>query len=303
MIKIENIKKSFKDKVVLDGINLEVNAGEVYGLVGANGAGKTTLLNIVSRVLYQDEGQVKVLDKEIEISNELKGILGYITDIPSMFEYLTAWEYLKFISSPLNLSENEFKEKAESVLTEVNLMDAKDKRIKTFSRGMKQRMGIAAGLISNPVIVLMDEPCSALDPMGRHDVLNIINNLKTQGKTVILSTHILSDIEKVCDKVGFLVNGKIKVEGKLKDVLDKFSLPVYIVYADEKDLDKVVNTAKKSEYFVSCKKLNGTVEVEFLKEGKRKMFKTLSGANIDVKGIMLKEASIEQIFLKLSKED
>lgn len=303
MLKIEDIKKSFGEKQVLKGINITIEKGEVYGLVGANGAGKTTLLNIISRVLYADSGKIFVNDKEIKIANDLKGLIGYIIDIPAMHEYLTAYEYLEFISSPLGLTKEELKQKSDKVLNEVGLKDVGGKRIKTFSRGMKQRMGIAGGLISNPEIILMDEPCSALDPQGRFEVMQIIENLKEQGKTIIFSTHILGDVEKVCDRVGILSNGKIAIEGKIQDILNRYAENVFKVFVDEKDIEKIINQAKKCEYFVSATPKTNCIEIEFLNGGKKKMFKTLCVSNADVNGIVLKEQSIEEIFMNLSKEN
>ncbi len=303
MLTISNIKKSYKDKEVLKGINISVQKGEVYGLIGANGAGKTTLLNIIARVIYEDSGEISINGKPIKIANDLSGTLGYIIDIPALFEYLTAYEYLSFILSPLKLSKENILEKSKKVLKEVGLSEVGDKQIKNFSRGMKQRMGIAAVLISNPEIILMDEPSSALDPQGRFEVIQIIQNLKKQGKTIMLSTHILSDVERVCDRVGLLVHGKIVEEGKLQEVLNKYTENVFRVTCDEKHFEKVVESAKLSEYFVSATKGNRGIEIEFIQGGKKEMFKTLSKINVDIDGIVLKESTIEEIFLKASKEE
>ena len=302
MLKISNISKSFGEKKVLRDVGLEIKDGEVYGLIGANGAGKTTLFNIISKIISPDSGKVFANDKEIKITNDLKGKIGYILDIPAMHEYMTAYEYLEYIASPLKLSKEELKTKSDIILGEVGLGDVGIKRIKTFSRGMKQRMGIAAGLISDPAIILMDEPSSALDPIGRLDVIKIIDSLRSKGKTIILSTHILSDVERVCDRVGLLVGGKIVIEGKLRDVLDKYAYDIFNVYVDESLFDKVIDKAKTCKYFVSATKVNDHVEIEYLGEGKKEMFKCLSSMTIDIDGIVKKEPTIEQVFLLASKE-
>ena len=302
MLKISNISKSFGEKKVLRYVSLEIKDGEVYGLIGANGAGKTTLFNIISKIISPDNGKVFANDKEIKITNDLKGKIGYILDIPAMHEYMTAYEYLEYIASPLKLSKEELKTKSDIILGEVGLGDVGIKRIKTFSRGMKQRMGIAAGLISDPAIILMDEPSSALDPIGRLDVIKIIDSLRSKGKTIILSTHILSDVERVCDRVGLLVGGKIVIEGKLRDVLDKYAYDIFNVYVDESLIDKVIDKAKTCKYFVTATKVNDHVEIEYLGEGKKEMFKCLSSMTIDIDGIVKKEPTIEQVFLLASKE-
>ena len=303
MLKVNNIKKSFNNKVVLNGVNLDIKQGEVYGLIGANGAGKTTLFNIIARVINSDDGVVIADDKEISLANDIAGKIGYILDIPAMYEYLTAYEYLEFIASPLKLSKEEILEKSDAVLNEVGLKDCGKKKIKTFSRGMKQRMGIASGLISDPKIILMDEPSSALDPMGRLDVLKIIENLKQKGKTIILSTHILNDIERICDRVGLLVNGKIVIEGKINDVLDKYSYNIFSVYVKESNFDIVIDIAKTSDYFASATKQKDCVDIEYLPGGKQEMFNLLGSIKLDCNGVIKKEQSIEQIFILASKEN
>lgn len=302
MLSVSNIQKSFGEKKVLRDISLEIKEGEVYGLIGANGAGKTTLFNIIAGIISRDGGKIFAFDQEIKLTNDLMGKIGYILDIPAMHEYMTAYEYLEFIASPLRLTKEELKIKSNNVLEEVGLADMGNKRIKAYSRGMKQRMGIASGLISDPKIILMDEPSSALDPKGRLDVIRIIENLKKKGKTIILSTHILSDVERVCDRVGLLVDGKIVVEGKLRDVLDKYAYDIFNVYVDSSDFDKVIDKAKTCKYFVSATKCNDHIEIEYLGDGKKTMFKCLSTINVDCDGIVKKEPTIEQVFLLASKE-
>ena len=222
MLKVENIFKSFAEKEVLKGINLELHEGEIYGLIGKNGAGKTTLMNIIAMVLQADSGKVFVDGKEIKTLNDLSGQIGYVIDIPSAFEYLTPMQYLEFLLSPKGLPKTEIKIKSMEALVKLNLESSANKQIKTFSRGMKQRMGIASGIICDPKIIIFDEPSSALDPEGRSEVLQIIDNLAKEGKVVLLSTHILDDIERICDKIGILIDGKIVLECSTQQITEQF---------------------------------------------------------------------------------
>jgi len=301
MFKAENIQKSFADKQVLKGINLTIQNGEVYGLVGANGAGKTTLFNILAQILQPNEGRVFVDEKQIRSANDLNQNIGYIVDIPAMFEYMTAYEYLDFLMSPLKLSKQQIREKSDFLLQAVGLKEVGNKRIKTFSRGMKQRMGIASGLVSNPKVILMDEPSSALDPEGRVDVINIIQSLKKQGKVVLLSTHILTDVERVCDRVGLLVKGSLLVEGKIEDVLSKYAKPILRV--ETKEIDKVkagIKTLKR--YIVSVTENHSGLDIEF-KQGKQEvLFKQIVGLDIAFEGIYFKKPTIEEVFIEANKE-
>lgn len=301
MFKAENIQKSFADKQVLKGINLTIQNGEVYGLVGANGAGKTTLFNILAQILQPNEGRVFVDEKQIRSANDLNQNIGYIVDIPAMFEYMTAYEYLDFLMSPLKLSKQQIREKSDFLLQAVGLKEVGNKRIKTFSRGMKQRMGIASGLVSNPKVILMDEPSSALDPEGRVNVINIIQSLKKQGKVVLLSTHILTDVERVCDRVGLLVKGSLLVEGKIEDVLSKYAKPILRV--ETKEIDKVkagIKTLKR--YIVSVTENHSGLDIEF-KQGKQEvLFKQIVGLDIAFEGIYFKKPTIEEVFIEANKE-
>ena len=211
MLSINEVRKSFGNHHVLKGVSFTVDKGEIYGLIGRNGAGKTTLINIIAGLSAADEGLCRINDIEITLSDKSQNI-GYLPDSPNFFEYLTCGEYLDFL-----LMENN-SDSRKRLLDLVELLP--DIKISTMSRGMRQRLGIAAAIVGDPEVILLDEPTSALDPSGRADVARILNELKTSGKTIILSTHILTDMEKVCDHVGFLSDGIIKKSLSIKE-LDK----------------------------------------------------------------------------------
>ena len=302
MLKVENVKKSYGENVILDGIDLDIKDGEVYGLIGANGAGKTTLFNIISQVLDYDEGSVYVDEKKINTINDLSHKLGYIIDIPALFDYMTAFEYLEFIYSSSNKTKEEIKKRSEEVLSEVGLLEAGNKRIKAFSRGMRQKMGIAAGLIFEPQIILMDEPSSALDPIGRREVLQIIQRLKSKGKTIILSTHILNDIERVCDRVGLLVNGKIVIEGNLADVMGKYSEDKICVSCSKEDKLKLCKIMQDKKLSKDFEPKASALEIAYKsKKNKQEILKAVIESSVEFTDISLKHKSLEEIFILESK--
>ena len=208
VLSIRDMSKSFGRNRVLTRINLDVKAGTVMGLMGENGAGKTTLMNIISGLSAADAGSFFVGKED----HPLKRV-GYLPDIPSFFDYLSTKEYIDF----LLMNTRKANTKRDQLLTLVGLKG--NERIRIMSRGMKQRLGIAAALVTNPDVLLLDEPTSALDPMGRHELMEIMKQLREDGKTSILSTHILADMERVCDKVGFLHNGSIQREVRINDLL------------------------------------------------------------------------------------
>ncbi|MCR5281959.1 MAG: ABC transporter ATP-binding protein [Lachnospiraceae bacterium] len=203
MIKIEHIQKAFLAKQVLRDVTFEVEEGSIYGLIGKNGAGKTTLMKIMTNLLTADGGSC-VFEKEKKPLS-----VGYLPDLPEFYDYLTTDEYLDYLLFDQNPI------RRDKLLSLVSL--PKGVRIKTMSRGMRQRLGIAAVLVGNPDVILLDEPTSALDPAGRSDVKRILLDLKKSGKTILLSTHILADMDTICDKAGFLHEGTIVKEVMLRE--------------------------------------------------------------------------------------
>ena len=211
MIKIEQLHKTYKYHQVLKGLNMNVKKGEVYGFIGENGAGKSTTMNIICNIIPKDSGVITLND-----GNPVK--VGYLPENPMLFNYMTANEYLSYIAACCKYK-GDVKERNKELLELVNLTGAADRKIKGYSRGMNQRLGIASILYNEPDIIILDEPTSALDPQGRMDVINLLKILKEQNKTVILSTHILSDVERIADTVGILVGGQIVLEKSLSELI------------------------------------------------------------------------------------
>ncbi|MCR5633647.1 MAG: ABC transporter ATP-binding protein [Eubacterium sp.] len=219
MIKLNDIKKTFGMNQVLKGVSFQIDDGSIYGLIGRNGAGKTTLMNIMSGLMKADGGSFTI-DKKV----------GYLPDLPAFYEYLTTDEYLDFLLM------NKNPERRDKLLETVGL--PKGAKVKTMSRGMRQRLGIAAVLVNNPDVILLDEPTSALDPAGRNDVKDILLRLKNEGRTIILSTHILADMDNICDKAGFLSRGVIAREVDVAKSRQENSAMI-VKFASEPDLDKL----------------------------------------------------------------
>lgn len=216
MVKIRNLKKSYKGFPVLRGLCMDINSGDVYGFLGRNGCGKTTTMNIICDIIPKDEGEITLGD-----SPESKVTIGYLPESPTIFGYMTAREYLEYIAA-CNEYEGDIKKRTNEVLDIIGLTNSADRRTKGFSRGMTQRLGIGAAIFRNPDLLIFDEPTSALDPQGRMEVVDIINRLKDMGRTIVLSTHILSDVERVANRIGIMNGGFLAEEGDLKDILKKY---------------------------------------------------------------------------------
>ena len=204
---------------VLSDVSLSVNKGEIFGFLGHNGAGKTTTMKILLGLLRPTSGRVDVLGAPAgDVATHSK--LGYLPEAPYFYDYLTAEEFLEFYGKLAGMSHDAIQNRIPILLEQVGLQEAQHRQLRKFSKGMLQRIGLAQALIQDPELVVLDEPMSGLDPMGRKEVRDLILTLREQGKTVFFSTHILSDVEMVCDRVGILAKGKMLALGKVEDLID-----------------------------------------------------------------------------------
>ncbi len=217
MLVINNVKKRFGDKQVLKDVSFTVPKNTIFGFVGQNGAGKTTTMKMILGLLQMDAGTILVNGEEVRYGNTCTNrFIGYLPDVPEFYSYMTPVEYLKYCGEITGMNAADIKNRTNELLELVGLAGEKH-RIKGFSRGMKQRLGIAQALLNRPKLLICDEPTSALDPVGRKEILDILVAAKSQT-TVLFSTHILSDVERICDEIAFLHNGKIVLQGSLEEV-------------------------------------------------------------------------------------
>jgi len=225
VIKTENLTKTFKvgfrgkSFAALKGLNLEVNEGEIFGFLGPNGAGKTTTIKILMGLIYPTAGKAWILDKEVG-DVEIKNRIGFLPEQPYFYDYLTSREFLLFYGQLFGLAGDELRARMNNLLSLVGLEDASDLQLRKFSKGMLQRIGIAQALINQPDLIVLDEPMSGLDPIGRKEIRDIILRLKEDGKTVFFSTHIIPDVEMICDRVGILMKGELINVGRSDEIMD-----------------------------------------------------------------------------------
>ena len=217
ILRIDQLQKRFGKNEVIKGLSLQVPEGEIFGFIGQNGAGKTTTMKMVLGLLPADAGTIYVCGEPVRFgetrTNEL---IGYLPDVPEFYPYMTAMEYLKLCGQVTGMTPEKTKARSIELLGLVGLEISK-KKIGGYSRGMKQRLGIAQALLNQPKLLICDEPTSALDPVGRKEILDILLAVKDQT-TVLFSTHILSDVERICDRVAVLHDGIIQLSGTLQDL-------------------------------------------------------------------------------------
>jgi ABC-2 type transport system ATP-binding protein len=211
---------SRKQFVAVHRLNLEVREGEIFGFLGHNGSGKTTTIKMILGLVRPTAGRALILGRDFR-EIDVKRSVGYLPESPYFYDYLTAEEFLKFYGRLFNMGGSELACKIDSLLEQVSLRDARSVQLRKFSKGMLQRVGIAQALINDPLLVILDEPMSGLDPIGRRDVRDIILGLREQGKTVFFSSHILPDVEMICDRVGILAKGELKAIGPVSDLIGR----------------------------------------------------------------------------------
>lgn len=228
-IRTENLRKEFylgirrKRHVALESLTLQVEPGEVYGFLGPNGSGKTTTMKILTGLCAPTAGHAWVLGKPVG-TVAVKEEIGFLPEHPYFYDYLTAHEFLKFYGSLFRKSGRSLGHRIDELLELVGLTDQRTTRLRYFSKGMLQRIGIAQALINDPRLVLLDEPMSGLDPVGRRAVRDIILQLKEEGKTVFFSSHILPDVEMICDRVAILKDGRLLAMGPVRELIGAASI-------------------------------------------------------------------------------
>jgi ABC-2 type transport system ATP-binding protein len=237
LVKIYRSPFLMKKSVGLDGLDMEIEEGEIYGLLGPNGAGKTTTLKIITNLIRPTSGEINIFDKLDPLEARKK--IGFLPENPSFYPHLTGRELLRFYAKlyNVNISEDKIKEK----IAMVGLDEGIDKRIGGYSKGMTQRIGFAQAIIGNPDFVVLDEPLSGLDPQGRREIKDLIIDINSKGKTVLFSSHILSDVEAICNRVGIIIKGKMKQVGNLRDMLKK---EVKYVEIEFESIDNVESLSK-----------------------------------------------------------
>ena len=223
ILRTEGLTKIFdtglgKRVAAVEDLDLAVEAGEIFGFVGPNGAGKTTTIKMLMGLIFPTRGRAFIFDEPIP-SERAKARLGYLPEHPAYHDFLTGQEAMAFFATLAGVARAEQGRRIDELLGLVGLSDAGGRQIRKYSKGMQQRLGIAQALVSDPAFVVLDEPMSGLDPIGRREMRDLILELKRRGKTVFFSTHILPDVETLCDRVGVIVQGRLRDVGRLGELL------------------------------------------------------------------------------------
>jgi len=221
-IEIRNLHKSYKDVKALVDLDLSVDKGTITGFVGSNGAGKSTAINILANILKKDSGTVKILNEEIKAGDwKYKSRVGFVLEQPKYLEYLKGKEFLEFAGTMQKMSRNILSVRVDELIAVFELDEKKDKLIKTYSKGTRQKIALACALLNNPELLILDEPFEGLDPVSRKKAKDILKQMRNNGKTIFISSHSLLEVEDFCDEVAIINKGKIIFQSATKDIRHK----------------------------------------------------------------------------------
>ncbi|MGG3888164.1 ATP-binding cassette domain-containing protein [Metabacillus fastidiosus] len=296
MIETTNLTKKFKGKAVVDNINLSIKKGEIYGFLGPNGAGKTTTIRMLLGLMKPTSGKIELFGKDVK-NNHIEALrkIGSLVESPSYYGHLTARENLEALRKILQVPKNRIDE----VLSIVRLTNDANRPVKGFSLGMKQRLGIAAAILGNPELLILDEPTNGLDPSGIHEIRDLIKNMPKQyGITVLISSHLLSEIDQIATEVGIITKGKIIYQDSIEKLRNKARSKIAIKAAE---MDKA-KALLLTQGILFEKQENRLISENANDEIVAKSISILASANISIYRVEEKRKSLEEIFLELTNE-
>jgi len=300
-IEIENLTKDYpfgflhlKKKRSLEGLTMQVASGEVFGFLGPNGAGKSTTIKLLVGLIFPDAGSARILGKPIT-DIEMHRDIGYLPEQPYFYDYLTAAEVLDYFLRFHDLSAADRNERVARMLKKVGLETARKIQLRKYSKGMLQRVGLAQAILHDPKVVILDEPMSGLDPVGRREVRDIILELKRDGKTVMFSTHILSDAEMLCDRVGVIVGGKLRGVGAPGTLVDMKTRGMEILFA--------LRGASNAPLLSKATRTGDCYRLQVAEEELYAAIEQLRAAGVRILSVSQVKATLEEFFMNLVEAD
>ncbi|TDJ13543.1 MAG: ABC transporter ATP-binding protein [Deltaproteobacteria bacterium] len=304
IVRVENLVKDFRPglglrrKRVLHGISFEVQEGEIFGFVGPNGAGKTTTLKILMDLIRADEGRASILGSDVG-ETAFRRHVGYLPENPYFYDYLTGRELLHFYARLSGVTAGRRAGRVDALLRLVGLSHASDARLRTYSKGMLQRVGIAQALVHEPKVIFLDEPMSGLDPIGRKEVRDLILRLRNEGKTVFMSTHILPDVEMTCDRVAIIVNGRIRHESAIDQIFADSEREADLVLAN---LPPEIPGQLEEVFGVTLRGHGDRIEVRVREKDVQGVLQSALAVGAQVISVTPHRVSLESIFLNVVEE-
>lgn len=304
MLEVADLQKRFKNKTALNHLSLHVPPGEIYGLIGQNGVGKTTFIQICMGLLKADAGQIKLFGNDIFRNPVLiRESVGYLPEEFGIYDNIKVFEYLEFYAALYGMP-YQMKKYIMELLDLLNLSDKADNYVNGLSRAMKQQLGIARCLVHNPVLLILDEPLIGLDPVGKAEIIASLLKLKQMGKTILLSSNVLTELESVCTQIGIIKNGAMEVEGTTSQVLQKVKVSSPILITVICDSTKAQKVLHKNENVTSISAAGNTFYTGFsgTDEQEAQLLQELIAEGIQVTNFSRIKGSLENIFFEITGE-
>lgn len=303
ILEVKNLKKSFNGHAVIKDLSFQVPEHSVFGFLGENGAGKTTTMKMILGLLQPDDGEIRIAGNKVSYGEtNTNRMIGYLPDVPEFYSYMRAKEYLKLCGEVSGMTVKKIQDKSGELLEIVGLKDVKQK-IGGYSRGMKQRLGIAQALLNDPRLLLCDEPTSALDPVGRKEILDILSVVKSQ-MTVVFSTHILSDVERICDRVAVLHDGKLALCGGLEELKSGHKRDEMILeLTNEQDARRLQEILTKTEGITAVGRTRSalTIQVQDVQKSSLQILSLVLREQMQVLKYEVQEPNLETLFMEVVK--
>ncbi len=304
MIKIENVSKYYRKFPAVSNLNLEIGRGEVFGFIGPNGAGKTTTIKMLSTLMLPSEGRLSIGGFDIEREpHEVRRIIGYMPDSFGVYDDLLVWEYLDYFAALYKLDPSRRKRATEDVLELTDLTVKRDAQVMSLSRGMKQRLCLAKTLLHDPEVLLLDEPASGLDPHARIEIRELIRELCRMGKTVLVSSHILTELADFCTSIGIIERGTLLAAGRIDDITAKLAGAVVIEITVKGDPAPALQALAERPEIKHTTCDGKVIKAEFggNSDDVDELLVYLINRDIKILGFIRSEANLEDIFLKITR--
>ena len=298
-IEVNKLVKSFNGLRAVDNVSFNVRKGEIFGFLGPNGAGKTTTIKAILGLIHANSGEIKIRGYDIKLNGkEAKKYVGFLPERVAFYDNLTALQNLHFYAEMKNVPKSECK----PLIGEMGIGDAVNKKVGEFSKGMQQRLGMARALLGNPPILILDEPSGGLDPRGVALIRNKIKEMKEKGSSVFVSSHILAEIQEVCDRVGIINKGVIVAEDTVDNLRSKLNLKPKLVLELEKTNEKIVKSVQNLDGVENVESIGVMLHVVCDQKAKSKIIVAVEKAGGNIVNIQTMEPSLEEVFMKFTED-
>jgi ABC-2 type transport system ATP-binding protein len=303
MIEIHHLRKEYGGTVALENLHLEIPEGEVFGLIGPNGAGKTTLIRILATLLEPTYGQVRIAGFDVlEEPLKVHPMIGYMSDFFSLYDGMLVWEYLDHFARCYNIPTHERTHLIDEVLKLVSLEVRRDAEIKSLSRGMRQRLCFAKTLLHQPKVLLLDEPASGLDPAGRLEFRELLKQLHSMGRTIVISSHILTEMKDFCTSIGIIEQGRLVASGRVEDILRRLETGLQLEIEVAAGMPKLILILQTHEKVDQIASQDGRVRCRWMagRGALPNLHRRLVNEGVDLISLAVKTDTLEDIYMRLS---